>query len=235
MQSMNLHTHTTLSSLYTGTWYFAYIMDYCLKIKVREHYIDISLKDLTRGEECGLMPISLNAAYLTFSMNSSWGDLRIHLYPHPKSGGILAEIWDTDRFFRSDEGCPEPPHRHVVRISCADEDYPAWVEGVWKTALWEDGRRLFFNRVSPRELRLAAWYTEEDGTLSYEHVAEVYSCGYTGLKLSLRRRDFLYSPVQETNILFDSGRQELSVEFNRICRPTRALPEPDQFPDAWRD
>lgn len=235
MRTMNLLAHTTLSSLYTGTWYFAYIMDYCLKIKVRERYLDISLTNVTRDEECELTPISINAAYLAFRMDSSWGALRLHLYPHAESGGILVEIWDTDRFFRSDEVCPEPPHRHVAHITCTDEDYPAWIEGVWKTALWEDSRRLYLNRISPRELRLASWYMEEDGTPSYDHVAEVYTCGYTGLKMSLRRRDFLYSPVQETNILFDSGRQELSVEFNRICRPARALPKPNQFPDAWRD
>lgn len=106
---------------------------------------------------------------------------------------------------------------------------------MWKTALWEDGRRLFLNRISPRELRLASWYTEEDGTPSYDHIAEVHTCGYMGLKLSLQRKAFLYSPVQETNILFDSGRQELSVEFNRLCRPCRTQPQPCQFPDAWRD
>lgn len=232
---MKLHTHSTLSPLYTGTWYFSYIMDYCLEIKVREHYIDIRLADLTRNEECDLTPISTNAAYLAFRMDSSWGNLRLHVYPHPESGGILVEIWDTDRFFRSDEVCPEPPHRHVAHITCTDEDYPAWIEGVWKTALWEDRRRLFLNRISPRELRLASWYTEEEGTPSYDHIAEVHSCGCMGLKLTLRRKEFLYSPVQETSILFDSGRQELSVEFNRICRPCRTQPQPGQFPDAWRD
>lgn len=232
---MKLHTHSTLSPLYTGTWYFSYIMDYCLTIKARESYIDIRLTDLTRNEECELTPISTNAAYLAFRMDSSWGNLRLHVYPHPESGGILVEIWDTDRFFRCDEVCPEPPHRHVAHITCTDEDYPAWIEGVWKTALWEDGRRLYLNRISPRELRLVSWYTEEDGTPSYDQIAEVHSCGCMGLKLTLRRKEFLYSPVQETNILFDSGRQELSVEFNRICRPARALPQPGQFPDAWQD
>lgn len=235
MAPVKLHTHTTLSPLYSGTWYFSYIMDYRLDIKVREHYIDIKLTDLTRGEECELTPISINAAYLAFRMDSSWGDLRLRIYPHPESGGILVETWDTDRFFRCDAPSPEPPHRQIVRITCTDEDYPEWIEGVWKTALWEDGRRLYLNRISPRELRLASWYTEEDGTPSYDHIAEVHTCGYMGLKLSLQRKAFLYSPVQETNILFDSGRQELSVEFNRICRPARALPKPDQFPDAWRD
>ena len=232
---MKLHTHSTLSPLYTGTWYFSYIMDYCLTIKARKSYIDIRLADLTRNEECELTPISTNAAYLAFRMDSSWGNLRLHVYPHPESGGILVEAWDTDRFFRCDEPCPEPPHRQIVRITCTDEDYPEWIEGMWKTGLWEDSRRLFLNRISPRELRLASWYTEEDGTPSYDHIAEVHSCGCMGLKLSLRSKEFLYSPVQETNILFDSGRQELSVEFNRICRPCRTQPEPDEFPDAWRD
>lgn len=232
---MNLHTHTTLSSLYSGTWYFAYIMDYCLKIKVRERYIDITLTDLTQNEECELTPISINAAYLAFCMCSSWGDLRLHIYPHPDSGGILVEIWDTDRFFRSFEPHPEPPHRAVIRLTAIDEEYPEWVDGVWKTALWEDGRRLYLNRISPSVLRLASWYTEEDRTPSYDRVAEVYTCGYAGVKLSLRRKEFLYSPVQETNILFDCGRQALSVEFNHICRPVRTLREFGQFPDAWRD
>lgn len=232
---MKLRTHTTLSPLYSGTWYFSYIMDYCLTIKARESHIDIRLTDLTRGEECELTSISTNAAYLAFRMDSSWGNLRLHVYPHPESGGILVEIWDTDRFFRSDEVCPEPPHRHVAHITCTDEDYPAWIEGVWKTALWEDGRRIYLNYISPGELRLVSWYTEEDGTPSYDHVAAVHSCGCMGLKLSLQRKAFLYSPVQETNILFDSGRQELSVEFNRLCRPCRTQPQPGQFPDAWQD
>lgn len=235
MLSVKLHTHTTLSSLYAGTRYFAYIMDYCLQIKVREHYIDIELTDLTRNEECELTPISINAAYLAFRMNSSWGSLNLYVYPHPESGGILVESWDTDRFFRSIETCPSPPHRHVVRISCEAEAYPEWIDGVWKTDLWEDGRRLYLNRISPRELRLAFWYAEEDGTLCYDYITQVYACGHNGLKLSLRRKTFLYSPVQEMRILFDSGRQELAVEFNHICRPCQARPLPGQFPDAWRD
>ncbi len=232
---MNLHIKTPFTPLYNGTWYFSYIMDYCLKIKVKEKYAKITLTDMTRDEECELTPISINAAYLAFCMCSSWGDLRLHIYPHPDSGGILVEIWDTDRFFRSTEPHPEPPHRAVIRLTAIDEEYPEWVEGVWKTALWEDGRRLYLNRLSPSVLRLASWYTEEDGTPSYDHVTEVYSCGFTGVNLSLSRRDFLYSPVQETRILFDSGRQELSVAFNRICRPARTLPSPPDFPDAWRD
>lgn len=232
---MKLRTHTTLSPLYPGTWYFSYIMDYCLDIKVKERYIDIRLTDLTRNEECKLTPIGTNAAYLAFRMDSSWGDLRFHIYPHPESGGILVETWDTDQFFRCDEALPDTPHRQVVRITCTNDDYPEWIDGVWKTALWEDGRRLWLNRTNPRELRFASWYRDEDGTPSFDHIAEVHTCGYPGLKMSLQRDDFLYSTVQETNILFESGRQELYVEFNRICRPCRERREELQFPDAWRD
>lgn len=232
---MNLFVRTPLNPQYTGTWYFSYIMDYCLNLKVKGAYLKVSLTDLTRDEQCTLTPISFNAAYLAFRMDSSWGNLRLHIYPHPISGGILAEIWDIDRFFRSDESYREPPHRAVIRITSTGEQYPEWIDGVWKTDLWEDGRRLYLNRISPNVLRLASWYTEDKGTPSYDHISGVHSCGYTGLKLSLQRRGFLYSPVQETRILFDNGRRELSVEFNCICRPGRTLPEFNQFPDAWHD
>lgn len=82
---MKLHTHSTLSPLYTGTWYFSYIMDYCLTIKARESYIDIRLTDLTRNEECELTPISTNVAYLAFRMDSSWGEFEA---PRLSSPGI---------------------------------------------------------------------------------------------------------------------------------------------------
>lgn len=232
---MNLHTLTTLSPLYNGTWYFSYIMDYCLKLKVNGQYLKISLTDLTRKEECELTPISLNDGYLAFRMDSSWGNLRLHIYPHAESEGILAETWDTDTFIRCEESAPEPPHRHVIQLSCEGDEYPEWIEGVWKTNILNDGRRIYINRLHATKIRMALPYTEEDGSTSYDYIADVSSCGHIGVNLSIRRPMFRHNPKQEMQILFDNARQQLRASFNHLCRPCRERREELPFPDAWRD
>lgn len=232
---MNLHIRDNLNPLYNGTWYFSYIMDYCLKMKVNGQYLKISLTDLTRKEECELTPISLNAAYLAFRMDSSWGNLRFHIYPHAESGEILVETWDTDTFIRSEESGPKHPHRQVIHITCEEDEYPEWIESVWKTNLLYDGRRIYIHRIHATEIRIALWYSEEDGSTSYDYIAEVSSSGHTGVNLSIHRPTFRHSPVQEMQLLFDSARQQIRARFNHICRPCHERRKELSFPDAWRD
>ena len=233
---MKLHTQTALNPLYNGTWYFSYIMDYCLKIHICGRYLKISLTDLTRNnEECELIPICLNEAYLAFRMNSSWGSLRLHLYPHTQSNGILVEIRDFDIYARCQTDYPQPPHRNVIRITCEGDEYPAWLDGVWSTSS-SYPHCIYLHRVSPTELRLALWYIDaDDETPQYEWINAVYQCGHTGVGMTVRNKHLLHSPMQDRKIIFDSKRQEIQSEFNLICRPCRERRENRPFPDAWRD
>lgn len=215
---LNIRQPFALSPRHVGRWYFTFIMDYELRLKVMGEQLHAELYDLTREEECELQLVNATPCYLTLAMDSSWGKLTLQLMPDPSGEGLWVDVHDVDYFERSEEqGRLE--EGNAVILTAQQSVFPEWIDGWWR----QGAQGIYIERVKPDTIRFAMFWLDDEER-EYLEFADLFSAEGAGLHFSMcTERPYMQNV--ENRLIFDADSRELKLHYHVLLKAEKAPAE----------
>ncbi len=215
---LNIRQPFALSSRHEGRWYFTFIMDYELRLRVQGGQLHAELYDLTREEECELQLVNATPCYLTLAMDSSWGKLTLQLMPDPSGEGLWVDVHDVDYFVRGEEqGRLE--EGNAVILTAQQSVFPEWIDGWWR----QGAQGIYIERVKPDTIRFAMFWLDDEER-EYLEFADLFSAEGAGLHFSMcTERPYMQNV--ENRLIFDADSRELKLHYHVLLKAEKAPAE----------
>ncbi len=222
---MKLDTDPAYWAPCAGKWYFTLYMDYCLELRVNKRSVSLRLRDLTREEDCEMIPIRATNENIIFRMESSWLCSRLRLYPQAGENGALMVEWTDDDLYNPTIPMEVPAGQAIICEPA--EALPEWAYGTWRE--WRAGFPHFvlIERVEGKKFRFAKWQTTQFLDLDdqpsprrrriYDYVLDVVSSDALSFNY-IRKGKNEWNPSVEEVLFLDEARQRLWLHITRRVR-----------------
>ncbi len=219
MNTMRLNISSTPWARFAGKWYFTLYMDYCLELRVNKQSVSLHLRDLTRTEDCELIPIRATDENIIFRMESSWLNTRLRLYPKVGEDAMIVEMRDGDFYDRADP--LEVPQGRAI-VCEPGKPVPEWAYGTWREYRAGFPHFVQIERAEGGKFRFAKWQFSrfldidapppQRGRRVYDYVQEVVAADAFCFHYVRKGKNELNHSVEE-QIFFDETRHCLWLSF----------------------